>query len=412
MVKTKKYIFLALIVALFGEIYFYPFQSEFKFSAGVIIFNLCILIMVDMSELTLAFLCGVGVFIVRSIFGILIVDHSVLDTIIFNFPSLLYYLIYGFLIKITKIRKNKEHIVKTVLFFALMDSVSNIFESIIRNGLNSHVIRIIILAGFIRGFVTYFIYLTYNKQKLFILNSEHQKRYTQLNLLISNIQAEMFYLKKSMKDIEQVMSKSYNLYETYKDNDYLREKTLDIAREVHEIKKDYFRVLKGFESLIDDFENKDAMKLSNIFTVIKDNTSRYIKENNKEIELSFYFQKDFEVKAYSNLFVMINNLIINSIDDCQDKDFIKISEKADEDNIYFEITDTGNGIDKDIIPYIFNPGFTTKYDDITGKASTGIGLSHVKNIVDQLGGNIEVKSEQYIGTTFILTIPRNSLNGG
>jgi two-component system sensor histidine kinase YcbA len=215
-----------------------------------------------------------------------------------------------------------------------------------------------------------------------------------------------------MKDIEQVMSKSYNLYEIYKDNDYLREKTLNIAREVHEIKKDYYRVLKGFESLIDDFENEDAMTLSNIFTVIRDNTTRYIKENNKEIAISFYFQKNFEVKAYSNLFVMINNLIINSIDDCEDKDFIIVSEKAYDDNIYFEITDTGNGIDKDIIPYIFNPGFTTKYDSITGRPSTGIGLSHVKNIVEQLGGNIEVKSEQDIGTTFTLKIPVSSLNGG
>ncbi|MGK0468843.1 sensor histidine kinase [Clostridium sp.] len=412
MLKTKKYIFLATIVSLFGEIYFYPFQSDFKFSAGVIIFNLCVLIMIDISEIRLAFLCGVGVFIVRGVSGILIADHTVINTVVFNFPSLLYYLIYGILLKITKIKKYKEHIVKTILLFALMDSLSNVFEAIIRNGTSSHVVRIIILAGFIRGFISYFIYLTYNKQKLFILNSEHQKRYTQLNLLISNIQAEMFYLKKSMKDIEQVMSKSYNLYETYKDNDHLREKTLNIAREVHEIKKDYYRVLKGFESLIDDFENEDAMTLSNIFTVIKDNTTRYIKENNKEIAISFYFQNDFEVKAYSNLFVMVNNLIINSIDDCKDKDFIIVSEKADDDNVYFEITDTGNGIDKDILPYIFNPGFTTKYDGITGKASTGIGLSHVKNIVEQLGGNIEVKSEQDIGTTFILSIPASSLNGG
>lgn len=412
MLKTKKYVFLATIVALFGELYFYPFQSDFKFSAGVIIFNLFVLIMVDMSEIRLAFLCGVGVFIVRSIFGILIADHTVINTVVFNFPSLLYYLIYGVLLKITKIKKYKEHIVKTTLLFAIMDSLSNLFEAIIRNGISSHVVRIIILAGFIRGFVSYFIYLTYNKQKLFILNSEHQKRYTQLNLMISNIQAEMFYLKKSMKDIEQVMSKSYNLYETYKDNDDLRGKTLNIAREVHEIKKDYYRVLKGFESLIDDFENEDAMSLSHIFTVIRDNTTRYIKENNKEIAISFYFQKDFEVKTYSNLFVMINNLIINSIDDCENKDFIIVSEKADDDNIYFEITDTGNGIDKDILPYIFNPGFTTKYDGITGKGSTGIGLSHVKNIVEQLGGNIEVKSEQDMGTTFILKIPTSSLNGG
>ena len=271
-----------------------------------------------------------------------------------------------------------------------------------RNNINSIYCKNYIFVGFIRGFITYLAYLTYNKQKLFILNSEHQKRYTELNLLISNIQAEMFYLKKSMKDIEKVMSKSYSLYETYKNNEYLREKTLDIAREVHEIKKDHYRVLKGFEALIDNFENEDAMTLSNIFTIIKDNTSRYIKESNKEIGISFQFEKDFTVKAHYNLFVMLNNLIINSIDECENSDSIKISEKEDENNIYFEVTDTGKGIEEDILPYIFNPGFTTKYDDITGKASTGIGLSHVKNIIDDLGGYIEVKSDGDVRNYFYI----------
>lgn len=412
MLKIKKYAILTLIIALFGEIYFYPFESQLKFSAGVIIFNLSILIIEDMSELTLAFFCGLGVFIIRNISGILLSDSTIMDTILFNFPSLLYYLIYGFLVKIIKVKRYKEHIVKIVLLLAMMDSISNIFEAIIRNDVNSSIVRIIILVGFIRGFLAYLVYLTYNKQKLFVLNSEHQKRYTELNLLISNIQAEMFYLKKSMKDIEKVMSKSYSLYETYKNNDDLRDKTLDISREVHEIKKDYYRVLRGFEALINNFESEDAMTLSNIFTIIKDNTNRYIKESNKEIKISFYFQEDFTVKAYSNLFVMLNNLIVNSIDDCENKDFIRVSEKGEQDYIYFEVTDTGSGIDEDILPYIFNPGFTTKYDEITGKSSTGIGLAHVKNIIEDLEGSIEVKSQQELGTTFILKIPRNSLNGG
>ncbi|MGH4124477.1 MAG: sensor histidine kinase [Clostridium sp.] len=412
MSKTNKYIIISLIVSLFGEIYFYPFESGLKFSAGVIIFNLCVLMMEDMSEVTMGILCGLGVFMTRNIFGVLLLHHDIIDTVIFNFPSLLYYLIYGVLLKITKVRKYKNSIVKAIFILALTDSLCNIGEAVIRNGINIYIVRMIFFVGFIRGSITYLAYLTYNKQKLFILNSEHQKRYTDLNLLNSNIQAEMFYLKKSMKDIEKVMSKSYSLYETYKNDEYLREKTLDIAREVHEIKKDYYRVLKGFEALINNFENEDAMILSNIFTIIKDNTSRYIKESNKEIGISFHFQTDFNVVVHYNLFVILNNLIINSIDDCENSDSIKISEKEDEDNIYFEVTDTGKGIDEDILPYIFNPGFTTKYDAITGEASTGIGLSHVKNIVDNLGGNIEVKSDINVGTTFILKLPKNSLNGG
>jgi two-component system sensor histidine kinase YcbA len=412
MSRMKKYIVVSLIVALFGEIYFYPLEVQLKFSAGVIIFNICILVMDDMSELVLAVLCGIGVFIIRNIFGILLLEQGILETIVFNFPSLIYYSIYGILLKVTKVKKHKNRIINTILILALMDSLSNIIEALMRNNISLHIVRLIIVVGFIRGFFACFAYLTYNKQKLFILSSEHQKRYTELNLLISNIHAEMFYLKKSMKDIEKVMTKSYSLYETYKDNQHLREKTLDIAREVHEIKKDHYRVLKGFEAIIYNFENEDAMTLSNIFTIIKDNTIRYINESKKEIRISFNFQKDFTIKSYYSIFVMLNNLIINSIDDCESKGYIEITEREDEDNIYFEVTDTGSGIEEDVIPYIFNPGFTTKYDEITGKSSTGIGLSHVKNIIEDLGGNVEVNSKQGIGSTFTLKIPSNSLKGG
>ena len=256
MSKIKKYIIVSLIVSLFGELYFYPFESGLKFSAGVIIFNLCVLMMEDMSEVKMAILCGLGVFITRNIIGVLLLHHDIIDTLIINFPSLVYYLTYGVLLKVTKAKKYKNNIVNTIFILALTDSLCNIFEAVIRNDINLYIVRIIIFVGFIRGSITYLAYLTYNKQKLFILNSEHQKRYRSLNLLISNTQAEMFYLKKSMKDIEAVMSKSYSLYETYKDNEYLREKTLDIAREVHEIKKDYYRVLKGFEALIDNLKMK------------------------------------------------------------------------------------------------------------------------------------------------------------
>ncbi len=412
MSKTNKYIAISLAVSFFGEIYFYPLDSALKFSAGVIIFNLCVIMMEDMSEVTMALLCGLGVFITRDFFGVLLLNHGIFDTLAINLPSLIYYLIYGILLKVTSVKKHRNSMITTIFILAITDSLCNIFEAIMRNSINLNIVRIIIFVGFIRGVITYLIFLTYNKQKLFILHSEHQDRYRSLNLLISNIQAEMFYLKKSMKDIENVMSKSYSLYETYKSNEYLSEKTLDIAREVHEIKKDHYRVLKGFESLINNFENEEDMTLSSIFTIINDNTSRYIKESNKKIGISFNFKKDFTVKVHYNLFVLLNNLIINSIDDCENSDSIKISETEDNDNIYFEVTDTGKGIDEDILPYIFNPGFTTKYDDKTGKASTGIGLSHVKNIIDELVGEIEVKSEVDLGTTFILKIPKNSLNGG
>ena len=65
-----------------------------------------------------------------------------------------------------------------------------------------------------------------------------------------------------------------------------------------------------------------------------------------------------------------------------------------------QIADNGSGIEEDLIPLLFHPGFSTKFDPQTGEAASGIGLCHVKNAVDRMGGTIDVTS----GETTIFTI--------
>lgn len=411
MSKAKKYLLAIIAVAFLSEIYFFPFTSELRFSVGIIALNLIILINDDISELRLSILCGIAVFVIRSILVVLFQSITIQGAISLDFPALIYYMVFGFLAFITKLKKDKENLIKTIFLLAFIDSLSNVAETIMRSNISFSVVKIIVLAGIIRSFIAYFIYWFYKKQELYILAREHQKRYIQLNKLVSDIQAEMFYLKKSMVDIEDVMSKSYNLYESYKEDKILREKTLNISREVHEIKKDYYRVLKGFESFLRNFENDDKMTLADVFGIIRDNTNRYLTENNRIVKMHFKLKDNFILKNYYYLFSILNNLIINSIDACMDNDSIKIVQWSDEENIYFEVIDTGNGIEEEILPYVFNPGFTTKYDQVTGKPSTGIGLSHIKNIMENLKGDIEITSKINKGTTVKLIIPKNSLSG-
>jgi len=307
------------------------------------------------------------------------------------------------------LKEEKDNVFKATLILTLAGSIGNTAEALARGRLDAYMVRIIILAELIRSSTAYFIYWFYKRQQLFIMNREHQVRYTQLSMLISNIQAEMFYLKKSMKDIENVMEKSYNLHEDFKGNRDISARSLDIAREVHEIKKDYYRVLKGFEAFMESIQNEEAMTLSNIFTIIKDNTERYLKESGKDIRITFSYRKDRKIRSYYSMFTIINNLIVNSIDACGSSGHIRVLEREEGGDIYFVISDTGEGIDEDILPYIFNPGFTTKFDSATGKSSTGIGLSHVKNIVQELGGSINVETEVGKGTEFIIRIPGNSI---
>jgi signal transduction histidine kinase len=72
--------------------------------------------------------------------------------------------------------------------------------------------------------------------------------------------------------------------------------------------------------------------------------------------------------------------------------------------VRIEVTDTGGGIDQELLPKIFDPFVTTK---ATGseKRGMGLGLAIVKRIIDGHDGQIEVSSQAGVGTTFVVTLP-------
>lgn len=68
-----------------------------------------------------------------------------------------------------------------------------------------------------------------------------------------------------------------------------------------------------------------------------------------------------------------------------------------------EVEDNGPGIPAEIIDKIFDPFFTTK------ERGTGLGLSIVHRLMEEMGGRVEVKSQEGLGTKFTLWIPSRPL---
>ena len=76
-----------------------------------------------------------------------------------------------------------------------------------------------------------------------------------------------------------------------------------------------------------------------------------------------------------------------------------------------EIMDTGIGMSEEYLPSLFD-SFTRERNTTTGKvAGTGLGMPIVKNLVEKMGGSIEVESVLGKGTTFTVILPHRIADG-
>ncbi len=95
------------------------------------------------------------------------------------------------------------------------------------------------------------------------------------------------------------------------------------------------------------------------------------------------------------------NLFINARDAMVGGGTLHVRSWVEGGFVHAEITDTGQGIPRELIPRIYDPFFTTKGP----KKGTGLGLSITYGIVQEHNGIIEVDSEPGHGTRFRLEFP-------
>lgn len=74
--------------------------------------------------------------------------------------------------------------------------------------------------------------------------------------------------------------------------------------------------------------------------------------------------------------------------------------------VVYSVADTGMGIKKENIPYLFNAFKRVDEEKNRHIEGTGLGLSIVKQLVDLMGGDVSVNSIYTKGTTFIITLPQ------
>lgn len=153
-------------------------------------------------------------------------------------------------------------------------------------------------------------------------------------------------------------------------------------------------ILKGILSFVR--EAKIEKKMANINRVVDDVTS-LIKPELDEKEIALVRELGEPPELYidpDNIREALLNILRNAVDAIGNKGTIFVKTYVVEDSAVVEIKDTGKGISEEILPFIFDPFFSTKIPGI------GLGLTTTRKIIEQHNGRIEVESKSGIGSTF------------
>ncbi|HAC5343361.1 TPA_asm: PAS domain-containing protein [Listeria monocytogenes] len=215
----------------------------------------------------------------------------------------------------------------------------------------------------------------------------------------------------------------------------------------HELKTPV-TALKGFAETLLDGAMYDEMLLKKFLTIIKEESDRLhrlimdilalsrieqnpVPENVELVEVDDVIEQSartiFEMATEKNIQVIIPEKTIPSVTIETDRDklqqilinllsnainYTPVDGKVEvklieqEAEVIIEVTDNGIGIPAKDIDRVFERFYRVDKARSRHSGGTGLGLSIVKHLVENCGGRIEVESQEEVGSTFRVTLPK------
>lgn len=416
--RWQTLLLVTMLFALGGMVTVHPFDSRFQLSLAPVVFSSLLIYFRRLPVEATAVLGTLVLLLLRVLTDVSAPSSLGLEQVLRERgPSFLFYMVYAAGFLLGRVRQRRDNVPLLVLLLILCDGLANAAELWARGELQSRPAdeTFALLAGvaIARAVLAVFICYSLRETQAVALAEEQVAHYNEMTLLIAQLKAELFYLRKSSRDIEQVMVDSYALYQEMQQPDWpqaerralMAAQALTIARNIHEVKKDYQRVVAGIEKVLEPSEDERRGLLSAIFPLIEQNARRLLAQRGAAVQLHFECRHDFWTDQHYAVVSILNNLLINAIEACGAGGEIRVVQSLQGGEVVFEVEDSGCGIPEADRELIFQPGYSTKFDRRTGAMSTGLGLSHVQNLTQLLGGQVTVASRPEGGTRFRVAVP-------
>jgi two-component system sensor histidine kinase BaeS len=178
-----------------------------------------------------------------------------------------------------------------------------------------------------------------------------------------------------------------------------KERLLSLHEETGRLKK----IIEGIEELSKAEASalelkRQSIDLKSFLSNIKDRFERLFTDKGVKLDL----ECDDILAIYADpdkLSQIVINLLSNALRATAAGGVVRMKTGMDDREGFIEIMDTGSGIKKEDLPFVFERFFKSS------DGGLGLGLTIAKELADAHGGRIEVRSEYGKGATFTLFIP-------
>lgn len=238
------------------------------------------------------------------------------------------------------------------------------------------------------------------KEKNLVLNKFTSKKNALLEILshdlsrpLANIQGLSHFVSKRLKDYED--------------------------EHVHKMMEHITKVSEQAIQLIRDFVQQEFLESAQV-SLIKNriNIVHELKlvmdeyqNSQQKIHKTFQFFSssdviDIEIDDIKFMQV-INNLLSNAIKFTPDEGIITVGVEEQEEHVLITVEDNGIGIPAHLQKGLFEKFPKARRPGLKGEPSTGLGMSIIKLIVDWHKGRIWFESQENVGTTFYIELPKH-----